>query len=61
MPSAKVSPKKHTLTGMLTSIVCFSFLLLIIGMAILLYQKSGVGGIYFNHPLDFGYSVNNKS
>lgn len=61
MPSEKVNPKKYSLTGIFTSIVRFSILLLLIGMAILSHQKSGVSGIHFKHPLDFGYTANNKS
>lgn len=61
MPSAKVNQKKYSLTGIFTSIVCFLILLFLIGMAILSHQKSGVSGIHFKHPLDFGYTANNKS
>lgn len=61
MPSAKLNQKKYSLTGIFTSIVCFSILLFLIGMAILSHQKSGASGIHFNHPLDFGYTTNNKS
>lgn len=61
MRSEKVNQRKYSLTGIFTSIVCFSILLSLIGMAILSHQKSGVSRIHFKHPLDFGYTTNNKS
>lgn len=58
MPGTKVKPNKYTLIRIMISIVCFLILFLLIGMAILSHQKSGVSEMYFKHPLDFGHSVN---